>query len=458
MSNDIHLDFSRAHLCGRRQELEELQRAWQRQTPTLVVGDSGAGKTFLADCFTTLSCCATAIIGRGRFEESSVEPFGAVADAVDEVVEQLWSDPSLRRSLADAFGTSAEALAPLLPSILPIMEEIQASNKPEQSPPAMPPRRHFGSRQATLTTAGHFTSSGAKQADLSPTVQLLQNAFRSLLRALTTDHQIVLVLDDLQWADRESLALLEAVLDRPRHNLFFLGLTRSNGTVLTDLKAKLQSNIGLVEILVENLTIDGLTELLATFLHREPEDVGELADICLHKTRGNPFFAVEFLRALEQRRLIVYDLLRMRWSWDANRIRAETDLSDNIVGMVVEKIAALDHRQQVVLMNAAALGLSSFLVRTLHHTMVDMTIQSQGRSEQQRCRETCDDWRPTVTGDPIVESMDELQELLEAAASRDVVEVIAEGKLKFAHDRVREACILLLPTGLERQKLHLEIG
>ena len=58
------------------------------------------------------------------------------------------------------------------------------------------------------------------------------------------------------------------------------------------------------------------------------------------KTGGNPFFAIQFLTALNEDGLLAFDPVAPAWRWDIDRIR-DRNYTDNVADLLVEKMKRL---------------------------------------------------------------------------------------------------------------------
>ena len=65
-----------------------------------------------------------------------------------------------------------------------------------------------------------------------------------------------------------------------------------------------------------------------------------LAQLVHEKTGGNPFFAIQFLTALAEEGLLVFDPGAAAWTWDLARIRAK-GYTDNVVDLMAGKLNRL---------------------------------------------------------------------------------------------------------------------
>ncbi|MBK9072776.1 MAG: AAA family ATPase [Myxococcales bacterium] len=168
---------------GRDGELATLRRAFEasRQAPTavLVVGESGVGKSELVAHFLPVALGADAVVLSGRCYESETVPF----KAWDCVIDQL-SDYWAQLPTAEAAAMrpiDADILLQVFPVLrrVPVLADSTAEAGPTLSPQAQ--------RQRVFT------------------------AVRETLRHVAQRGQLVIVIDDLQWADQDSLDLLAAV-------------------------------------------------------------------------------------------------------------------------------------------------------------------------------------------------------------------------------------------------------
>jgi len=73
------------------------------------------------------------------------------------------------------------------------------------------------------------------------------------------------------------------------------------------------------------------------------------------KTSGNPFFAIQFLTALNEDGLLVFDRVAPAWRWDIDRIHAR-NYTDNVADLLVKKMRRLSVPAQDAIKQLACLG------------------------------------------------------------------------------------------------------
>jgi predicted ATPase len=191
-----------------------------------------------------------------------------------------------------------------------------------------------------------------------------QMVFRRFISAFTRDHPLALFLDDLQWLDAATLDLMEDLLTHPDvKDLLLIGAYRDNEVapahpLMRKLQTMRQAEAIVHDIVLAPLTRNDLEELIADSLHCERGRAGPLAELVEEKTTGNPFFAIQFISALFEEGLLIFDHIEGQWSWDLNRIHAK-GYTDNVVDLMVGKLKRLPIETQKALQQLACLGNSA---------------------------------------------------------------------------------------------------
>src|SRR4249919_531263 len=114
------------------------------------------------------------------------------------------------------------------------------------------------------------------------------------LGTLATDEPAVLLLEDLHWADAESLALLVEIIARlPDARLLVVGLTRPG---LADRHPEWFSDTSIVRrIDLAPLPPDATADLVRLVLQYADTVPDELVDLIVGRCDGNPFFVEELV-------------------------------------------------------------------------------------------------------------------------------------------------------------------
>lgn len=243
-------------LIGRDHELERLRAtldAVRGGEPRVlaVSGEPGIGKSAVLRALRDLARASSdldiVLAGRAaEFEEDL--PFGLLVEALDEHLDGL--DRTRLRGM--------ESIADLAP-IFPALHDLAPAGAP--------------------LAAERFRA---------------HRAVRELLERLAATRPVVLVLDDLHWADPASLEVLTALLRRPPAARVLLALGFRPGR----LPAKLVETLGLAERdeLLERLELAPLGREDAERL-LEPIVAAPLRDGVYRESGGNPFYLEQLVRA-----------------------------------------------------------------------------------------------------------------------------------------------------------------
>lgn len=256
---------------GRDAELAVLHEALRRQATgsgvtVRVEGRSGAGKTALVERFLAQASSAEgALVLRGRCYEHEQVPYGGIDSLVDDVSRFLRALPA----------SACEILLPrhlgALLQLFPVLERVP--------------------RIAELASRAHDISEDQQEHR-----RQAFGALRELLARIGDRHHLVIHLDDLQWSDLDTAALLREVLRPPDAPAMLLVLTsreedreRSPG-----LQALAKGDIGdVVTIPVGPLSTESSVALARLLLGGEATwDLGRLAS----EAGGSPFFIHELAR------------------------------------------------------------------------------------------------------------------------------------------------------------------
>jgi tetratricopeptide (TPR) repeat protein len=345
----------------------------------LISGEPGAGKTRLVE--EAVASVATGRVLWGRCQEiEGAPPFWSWIQVLRAYVRSTPGE-RLRTELGDHTGE----LARLVPAIRTRCPDAAAPGDEMLNP-----------------EAARFQ---------------LFDAVTMFLRTIATPDLLVVVLDDLHWADSESLLLL-AFVARELHDQRLLVLGTYRETELRQSRAGARA-FGDLARASHCLTLTGLTAsdvgeyvLAACGQTPGPESIRAI----LRATEGNAFFVTE-----------VVELLHLRGQLDATALRSgHLDLPAEVHEVTRRRIAQLSDAGRGVLAAAAVLG-REFEVALLAR----------------------------IVGLPADATFAELTD----AARRGVIEEVAEhpGKFRFAHALLQETLTADLGAAA-RADLHRAVG
>ncbi|MDQ2913067.1 MAG: AAA family ATPase, partial [Chloroflexota bacterium] len=176
-----------------------------------------------------------------------------------------------------------------------------------------------------------------------------------IVRAISTGGPVVLVFEDLHWADAAStdalLMLMPLAADLPV--LSIMSSRRDRDAVGWRLVSGARDLFGdaLTEIRLDPLSSDETRRLVANLL--EIESLPQKArDLILAKAEGNPFFVEEVIRMLIDRGAI----RREGDNWIATASVAGVEIPDTLQGLLLERIDRLPKETRRTLRVASVIG------------------------------------------------------------------------------------------------------
>lgn len=208
-----------------------------------------------------------------------------------------------------------------------------------------------------------FASTGAlerlQQETIGATKERMMREMGDALSTFSTTTPIVLLLEDLHWADPSSVDLLRHLCQRiSNQRLLIAGTFRPEDIERTNhplksYKAEMQSHRLCEEVALVSLGREHIAEYLnATF---SPNDFPhEFASLIHDKTEGHPLFATNLIQYLSERG----DLGRSNGQWSLLRPLAELDLEapESVRSMIGKKVDALEPEERRTLQYASVEG------------------------------------------------------------------------------------------------------
>ncbi len=379
-----------SHFVGRASERAALAAAWARaqqgeRRTSLIAGEPGIGKTRLAAELARGAVASGAIVLHGRCDEDLSAPFQPWLQALRHYVAH--AEPAgLRADLAESAGD----LARLLPEL--------AKFAPAGAPQPLDPESE---RLRLFDAVDHLLASASRAAP------------------------VLVVLDDLHWADKPSLVLLRHLVRSPRPAALLLVATyRETDLVRTHPLAEMLADLRR-ESSVERLLLRGLDEGETTALlaARAAHDVPAAFARALHaETSGNPFFVEEVLRHLAETGALRHEAGR----WTSDRRIEELGIPESVREVVGRRLSRLSEAANQALGVAAVIGREFDVGK----------IEAVGGP----------------AGDALLDALDE------AVRARLIGEAAeAPGHFVFAHALVRQTLYEELSSA-RRARLHWRIG
>jgi class 3 adenylate cyclase/tetratricopeptide (TPR) repeat protein len=199
----------------------------------------------------------------------------------------------------------------------------------------------------------------ARQSDPETERFLLYAAAAGLLEQASQVEPLLLILDDLHWADQPTLSLLRHIVSSDASmRVMVVGTYRdsdlSRDHPLTPLLADLHREQAGERVRLTGLESDDVLALMAALAGQElDEDARALAQAITRETAGNPFFAGELLRHLIESGAIVRENDgRWRLVGDLD----ELGLPQSVREVIGRRVERLGPEARAVLSAAAVIG------------------------------------------------------------------------------------------------------
>lgn len=314
----------RLRFTGRTEEFSTLIRRWRqvREGDTavgLVLGEAGIGKTRLAEEVALLVRSEGGRVVKVKAEDSErpIE-WGLLGELVDSL---------LRLSGAAGIASGSEdMLRTLVPSLPRTGDAVPGPRRTEGHPLTFPRTRPSAA---------------------------LSDALQDLVEAVAEDAPLLVVVDDLQWADTESRAVLTRVASRMRETPVFVLLTSRTGA--GEVSPRMRKTLALLSraagdalLELKPLSSHETRELLESTIEApEHSDVQGVVDRIIRTSRGNPLFIVELLKVLQDEGVLVQEK-EGEWSLRAEQLPADFPLPASLRELIDRQLSNLSQEASLV--------------------------------------------------------------------------------------------------------------
>lgn len=348
---------------------------------------------------------------------------------------------------------------------------------------------------------GKQTNVNVKEIDTKGQLNYYIHTFTQLIQIFaSSNHPLIIFMDDMQWADTASLQILQSLLTNPNnHYILIIASYRDleiypTHPLLQTIKAVKKAKIFNVTVIkLEPLNINHVNEIVAETLNCPKQDITILGKALFNKTQGHPFFLIKLINSLHTSRLLNFDYNQNQWLWDIEEIQKQ-NITDNVVELMVYKLQNLPESTQKLLQIAACIGhefdlqtLAQVSTITPQETMQELWgvlqqgliipmnndyklfIETDSQEliasilEQENFGETLLKKFPSKSifeKDKTISYLaktDNLANQLIDYLPNDKADTNNQPNFQFLHERIQQAFYKLI-SEIDRQKIHLKIG
>jgi DNA-binding SARP family transcriptional activator len=367
-------DSGRQPIVARERELEQLRAALNSALAgqgniVFITGGPGRGKTALMETFAqqAIENHPNLLVARGNCNAFSgigdpYLPFRDIMSLLSGDVETKWDTGSISREHAirlwESFPIVVDALLDHAPSIV----DVLVSGSTLLSNAAIFKLTSNYPRFSQLKDIIDHQHRRLAEVNLSYLYQQITN----MLQAVAKQHPLLLILDDMQWADTASISLLFHLgrrLTETNSQILFLCSLRPEEVSagreggrhpLVKLLNEFRRTFGDAWVDLGHTGAQDARRFVDAILDIEPNRLGEKFRSAMHKrTGGHPLFTIELLNAMQDRG----DLLKDR---KGDWVEAPTIdwnlLPTKIEAVIEERIQRLDPKLQDTLAIASVEG------------------------------------------------------------------------------------------------------
>ncbi|KAG6002085.1 hypothetical protein E4U21_003465 [Claviceps maximensis] len=437
-----------------------------------IEGTGGLGKSFLVQSVLGEArrhgYCATA-----KFDTARRTAFGPLLKLLSSLFKQVWGERNTETPFHQGLKQYVRPVWPTLHRKLGLPEFLLGPPDPLGSPMlrlTSPNATQPSSNTNNSSSSGRFSvksrgsSPGSSPGTLSQAVNhapqtpqeflcagtstkttRLMNTCLDILRVFTNHKFICFCLDDLHFADEESLELITQMIGAKMKMLIIMTyrpeeLSREHLDKIirpTEVDENSRNNRPRVtRICLEPLSEPDIVDYVSATLSRPKDQILSLALVIQSKTAGNPFYMREMLRACHRKKCIWYDYHDSTWHFDLDRLFAqfqgekEYDVLDT--GFITRRLDELPPAARAVLAWAALLG-TSFSFEIIRLLM---------QGEFDYCEDDNPDHLPDIAKRSYTEA-EAIAGLQAAIQAYIIVPSEVDDLFRFAHDRYVNASLAL---------------
>lgn len=394
-------------VVDRREEIAELRAAVDAAERAgggciLLSGVPGVGKSTLMQAFGAEVSGRDCVFAYGRCRDGAPAPYSALGDALSSLVRTMEATGPAERDRwrADIVGRMS-SIAGILAELVPDLARV-------------------------LGQTAQVTELNAADAR-----RRLHRAAIRLLSDTASYRPVVLAIDDLQWADQDTLLMLSELLSVSLRNVLVLGAHRAGEF---DPGAAGLGSESLRSIDLAPLSREDVEELLATVSGRGVE-LGDVAAEFQHRTGGNPLQVRQLLYRAQREGALTPTGSGGRPTWDL-RVLASIEVTATAAEFLGRYLDQLRPSDRAVLSSLSCIG-GEF----------DLDDATAAAAQP-----------PDVVAQALWACLElRLLEAVDGGGRRIANAISRDARYRFSHDRVAEAAREGLSDDATRQT-HLRLG
>jgi predicted ATPase len=385
-----------------------------------------------------------------KFDQARKSPFEPVLRLMSSLFRQIFSESDVGTDFHNHIRTYVRPLWHVLHLYLDLPEwfldsshianSVNVDSPPESSKtstgsPRVSPPPQNQSGNVSLNATDWLRTGGATKSSR------FMNIFLGALRVLASQKFICLCIEDLQFADNESLDLIQKIVAGKVPILLLLtyreekSLSQSVAPLLTHSK----------KIELKPFTEDETAKYVSTTLHRERDITSyllPLVAVIQEKTAGNPFFIREMLDTCYRKKCVYYSWKDSAWEFDLDKVF--TEFESQSYGDIMNNDFVAKRLQELPKASRALLAWASLLGNSFTFSLAKRLLAGEKS------------W-PNAKDLPLIRSHEEVSGLQGALSAYIIMPCEDEDRFRFAHDRYMQAATSLVEC-YNKMEMHFAIA
>ncbi|KAF1983499.1 hypothetical protein K402DRAFT_382601 [Aulographum hederae CBS 113979] len=398
-------------------------------------GLAGQGKSALVRSIQT-TARRHGFFASAKFDQVKKSPYEAPLRLMSSVIRQVFSQANVNtefhnniRALIGPVWKDLHSYLDLPPWMLDAGRAPNNDTDARSTRRASSPNIHCGGKGHT---AADWLRTGASNKS-----SRFQSLYLNVLRILSVQTLICFCLDDLQFADEESLDLILRMVANKIPIVLILTY-REKEQIHEKMMNMMRAH---TSIELDPFTEDETAELVSLTMHRLKEYVLPLVAVIQERTSGNPFFVREMLNTAYRKRCVYYDLKAASWAFDLDKIFSEFE-SDSYNSQissdfVMKRLEELPSATRALLAWASLIG-TTFSFSLVQHCMNEHPFTATDHRERRKS------------------DIDPVAGLHAALSAFIIMPGGNDDRYRFAHDRYLQAAVGLCHG--KEEEMHFVIA